>query len=221
MHNFYILLDFEIAIYRNRYKYVFLRFSKNIEENHDEKLAIKLSQRSQSAFRYTYSDPRTESNRAGKSNVTYHAPLRPKARRSRNTPGQHRRCNQPKIHGRHEGIEYRCRIGTDVSPSGYSRGANRNGEDRCWYSKAKRFSRHSKRALRAYIWRVGAGPLDSARFPATTNGGYRYEKGGGEKRERCGSLVGCVLAWVTEAVHPLPSHPPAPFPSTLLAFEAI
>lgn len=39
-------------------------------------------------------------------------------------------------------------------------------------------------------------------------------KVGGGKRERCGSLVGCVLAWVTEAVHPLspppllpPSHP--------------
>jgi len=46
--------------------------------------------------------------------------------------------------------EYRNRC---VSP-GCSRGANRNGEGRwCW--KAKRFSRHSKRALRAYIWRVG------------------------------------------------------------------
>lgn len=67
-------------------------------------------------------------------------------------------------------------------------------------SKAKRFSRHSKRASRAYIWRGRWAP-DSARFPATTNGGYRYGKGGGEKSERCGSVVGCVLA---EAVRPLP-----------------
>lgn len=81
MHNLYILHDyFEIAVYRNKYKYIFPRFSKNIEKSHDEKLAIKLSQRSQIAFRCTYSDPRTESNRTGKSNVTYHAPLRPKAR---------------------------------------------------------------------------------------------------------------------------------------------
>lgn len=67
-------------------------------------------------------------------------------------------------------------------------------------SKAKRFSRHSKRASRVYIWRGRWAP-DSARFPATTNGGYRYGKGGGEKSERCDSVVGCVLA---EAVRLLP-----------------
>lgn len=39
------------------------------------KLPIKLAQHLQTAFRCIYSDPRTESNRAGKSNVTYHAPL--------------------------------------------------------------------------------------------------------------------------------------------------
>lgn len=81
-------------------------------------------------------------------------------------------------------------------------------------SKAKRFSRHLKRASRAYIWRGRWAP-DSARFPATTNGGYRYGKGGGEKSERCGSVVGCVLA---EAVRPLPPtlftllSPPLPAP---------
>jgi len=101
--------------------------------------------------------------------------------------------------GTKESSEYRNRC---VSP-GCSRGANRNGEGRwCW--KAKRFSRHSKRALRAYIWRVGWA-RDSARFPATTNGGCRYEKGGGGTRERCGPVVGCVLArLLAQAVPPCP-----------------
>lgn len=189
-------------------------------KEYQEKLrSYRLNYRNICRPHFAVSIPIHERSRIELEKATWHITRHYQARRSRNTPGQHRRCNHPKIHGWHEGIEYRCRIGTDVSPPGYSRGANRNGEGR-WYSKAKRFSRHSKRALRAYIWRVG-GPPDSARFPATTNGGYRYEKGSGEKRERCGSLVGCVLAWVTEAVHPLPSLPLTPFPPTLLAFEAI
>lgn len=98
-----------------------------------------------------------------------------------------------------------------VSPS-YSRGANRNGEGR-WCSRRRNVSLGIRNERRARISGEVGGPQIAPRFPATTNGGYRYGKGGGEKSERCGSVVGCVLA---EAVRPLPPTllpPPCPSPS--------
>lgn len=95
-----------------------------------------------------------------------------------------------------------------VSPS-YSRGANRNGEGR-WYSRRRNVSLGIRNERRARISGGVGGLQIASRFPATTNGGYRYGKGGGEKSERCGSVVGCVLA---EAVRPLPPTPlPLPLP---------
>jgi len=45
------------------------------KEYREKPRSCRLNQHSQIAFRCIYSDSRTESNRAGKSNVTYHAPL--------------------------------------------------------------------------------------------------------------------------------------------------
>lgn len=91
-------------------------------------------------------------------------------------------------------------------------------------SKAKRFSRHSKRALRAYIWRVGGlqiAPDFQQRLTVDIGAGKVVaERERGAREARRGRRL-CV-AWVAEAVRRPPTLPPsrAP-PPTLLAFEAI
>lgn len=155
------------------------------------KLLNKLSQRSQTAFRCTATRFGAESNPSGirarrKNGVTYRTGMRLPS------PGA-----LAILRGNIEdATTWKFMAGTKESnivvasepmclPKLFPRGESKRRRSTV-LSKAKRFSRHSKRASRAYIWRGRWAP-DSARFPATTNGGYRYGKGGGEKSERCGS----------------------------------
>lgn len=164
-----------------------------------------------------------------KSYVTNRAPLAASAPRlGAILRGNIRRCSYLKIHGWHEGIEYRCRIGTDVSPRLFPRGESKRrrsvgGVPR--YSKAKRFSRHSKRALRAYIWRVG-GPQIAPDFQQrlTLDIGTRKVVARNAREVRLGRRL--YVAWVAEAVHPLCllaslSHPLTPYILLLLFLHLV
>lgn len=129
------------------------------------KLLNKLSLRRRTAFRCTSIDERVRGEvefALWKSGVTNHAPLSKRGVAPAILGGNIEDATSWKfMAGTKESniavaSEPMCLSHPPHSPLGYSHGANRNGEGRTGIlEKAKRFSRHSKRALRAYIWRVG------------------------------------------------------------------